>query len=389
MKRTIRLLFFCQALMNSTVVGQAAMSALIGYSLASDKSLATLPMAVQMVSTMLAVLPAGVLFARLGRKPVLVMGAFAGVCANLIFAAGVWQQSFLLYCLGAIPAGIGFGVAQQYRFAAAEVANPSYRPRAIALVMAGGVLAAAFGPEIVKHTKDSVGATLFLGTYLVIATLPLLCMALLTFTELPPPPPRRTSHTPIGTIVTRPGFFAAASAGMAAYGTMNLVMAVTPVEMMLCGFGVNDSSSIIQAHAIGMFLPGFLTGRLIVRYGVHRVILTGAALSAICAVIATTGGRGYAVFWVALVLLGVGWNFMFVGATTLLSVCHAPEDRVRTQAINDFLVFATIATTSLSSGMLHARGGWEVLNLSILPPLAIASLLVALHWRKARQTLDA
>ena len=190
MKRQVWLLFFCSALMHSSIVGQAVMAALIGHSLAEDKALSTLPVAIQMTATMAASIPAGIVFARLGRRAGFTLGAVAALVGSLTFAAGVWWGSLPIYCLGAVFAGLGFGVGQHYRFAAAEVATPGYRPRAISLVMAGGVLSAVLGPEIVKHTRDAVVPHLFLGTYLTLALLPLLCMALLSFARLPPPPPR-------------------------------------------------------------------------------------------------------------------------------------------------------------------------------------------------------
>lgn len=379
MRRQVWLLFLCQALMQAASVGQVAMAALIGFTLAEDKTLATLPIALQMTATMAASIPAGIVFARLGRRPGFLFGAAAGCLGCLVFALGVWHADFTLYCLGAIPTGLGFGIAQHYRFAAAEVATAGYRPRAIALVMTGGVLAAILGPEIVKRTSETLLPHLFLGTYLVLACLPVLCAVLLGFVRLPPPPTRREGGAPIREIVTRPGFVTAAVAGMAAYGTMNLVMTSTPVEMRLCGFGLAASATVIQAHAVAMFAPGFFTGRLIARFGAPRIIIIGAALSALC-VAGSLLGASLAHFTVALVALGVGWNFMFVGATTLLTASHAPEERVRAQAANDFLVFGTVACTAFASGAVHAGFGWAALNLFILPPLAVAAGLVL--WRR-------
>lgn len=384
MRRDVWLLFFCQALMNASVVGQVAMGALIGHSLADDKSLATLPMALQMAATMAASIPAGIVFARLGRKIGFVLGALAGIAGSLIFAAGVWQADFVLYCLGALPAGLGFGIAQHYRFAAAEVASPAYRPRAIALVMAGGILAAIFGPELVKHSRELLLPYLFLGTYLALACLPVVCLVLLSIVRLPPPPPRPKVATPLREIVSRPAFITAAVVGAVAYGTMNLLMTVTPIEMMLCGFGVGASTTVIQAHAVAMFAPGFVTGRLIARFGAPRVVAWGTALTAACVAVAFMGAS----FWhftVALVLLGVGWNFMFVGATNLLTESHRPEERMRAQAANDFIVFGTVTCTALASGAIHAGAGWVVLNLLVLPALAIALALMAWsRWRASR-----
>lgn len=383
MKRDVWLLFFCQALMNASVVGQVTMSALVGYSLAEDKSLATLPMAIQMLATMAASIPAGIVFGRLGRRAGFALGAVAAFIGSLVFAAGIWQADFWLYVAGALPAGLGMGIAQHYRFAAAEVASPAYRPRAIALVMAGGVLAAIFGPEMVKQTKDAVPPFLFLGTYLVFATLPIICGVLLTIVRLPPAPPRPKSPTPISEIIRRPAFLTAAITGAIAYGTMNLVMTSTPLEMMACGFAVAASATVIQAHAVAMFAPGFVTGRLIARYGVRRIIAVGAALNAGCVAVALMGSD----FWhfvVALVLLGLGWNFMFTGATTLLSEAHTGPERVRAQAANDFIVFGTTAFTALASGAAHAGFGWSVLNLSLLPALAVAMVLVLWPRREVR-----
>ncbi len=380
MKRNVWLLFFCQALMGASMIGQVAMSALIGHSLAEDKSLATLPMALQMLATMAASIPAGIIFARLGRKTGFVVGALAALAGSLIFAAGVWKGDFLIYCLGAIPGGIGFGISQHYRFAAAEVASPDYRPRAIALVMAGGIVSAVIGPELVKHTQDMILPFLFLGTYLLLALLPPICILLLAIVDLPPAPPRPAVATPLLEIMRRPAFISAAVAGMVAYGTMNLVMTSTPLEMMLCGFGVGASATVIQMHAVAMFAPGFFTGRLIARFGLLPVIVAGAVLTGGCAVVAVLG-RDFVHFAVALILLGIGWNFMFVGATQLLSTAHAPEERVRAQAANDVLVFGTVACTAFASGAVHASAGWALLNLTLIPALAIALLAVLRRGR--------
>lgn len=383
MKRDVWLLFFCQALSNAAVVGQVAMGALVGYALAEDKALATLPMALQMIGTMSASIPAGIVFARLGRRAGFMLGSMLTVLGCLIFAAGIWQADFWLYVSGALPAGLGMGIAQHYRFAAAEVATPAYRPRAISLVMAGGIGAAIFGPELVKHSRDLVEPYFFLGTYLIFAALPLVTLVLLTLVRLPPAPPRQKSPTPVIEIIRRPAFLSAAFTGAIAYGTMNLVMTSTPLEMMACGFAVAASATVIQAHAVAMFAPGFVTGRLIARFGVRRVIVAGAVLNALCVLVALLGVS----FWhftLALVLLGVGWNFMFTGATNLVAESYRPEERLRAQAANDFIVFGTVACTALASGAVHAGFGWGVLNLALLPALAIAVMLVLRPARAAK-----
>ena len=381
MRATVWRLFFCQALMNATMVGQAAMGAIIGHSLSSDAVLATLPMAVQMTAVMAASIPASIIFGRYGRRAGFTLGAIISIIGSVTFAGGVWMQDFLIYCTGSAFAGVGFGIAQHYRFAAAEAATPAYRPRAIALVMAGPVLSAAFGPELVKHTYQAFMPYMFLGTYLVLAILPVICLFLLTGLRLPAPPPRAAVSTPVGEIMRRPAFVTAVVAALVAYGTMNLAMTATPLEMLLCGFSVNASATVIQAHAIAMYAPGFFTGRLIMRFGVRSVIVAGAALTASSVGVALMGET----FWhfsIGLALLGVGWNFMFVGATSLLATSYAPHERVRAQAANDFIVFGTVACTAFLSGYVHARFGWNALNLTLIPPLVAALALIA--WQKSR-----
>jgi MFS family permease len=381
MKATVWRLFFCQALMNATMVGQVAMGAMIGHSLSGDQALATLPMAVQMTAVMLASIPASMIFWRYGRRAGFLLGAVLSLIGSLVFAAGVWFQDFWLYNLGAVFAGGGWGIGQHYRFAAAEAATPAWRPRAISLVMAGPILSAIFGPEIVKHSYDLFAPTLFLGTYLALALLPLVAMVLLSGLVLPPPPPKQAVSTPVGEIIRRPAFVAAAVAGLVAYGTMNLAMTATPLEMMLCGFSVGAAATVIQAHSLAMFAPGFVTGHLITRFGVMRIITVGAGLTAACVGVALMG-REFWHFVVALVLLGVGWNFMFVGATTLLATSYEPHERVRAQGANDFIVFGTVACTAFLSGFVHHRFGWDMLNLTLLPPLVAA--LALLFWQRAR-----
>jgi MFS family permease len=377
MKLDVMLLFFCQATMNASAVGQITMSALIGYSLAEDKALATLPLGLQWVATMAASIPAGIIFARLGRRAGFNLGALCMLIGTLVFALGIWRHDFWLYVAGGLPAGIGFGIAQHYRFAASEVATPAYRPRAIALVMAGGVISAIFGPELVKHTRDLVEPFWFLGTYLILAILPVICATLLAFVRLPPAPPRQASPTPVLEIIRRPAFLTAAITGAVAYGVMNLLMVATPLEMMSCGFALAASATVIQAHALAMFAPGFFTGRLITRFGVRRIIAVGALLNMACVLVAVMG-ISFGHFAVALALLGLGWNFMFTGATTLLAEAHSPAERVRAQAANDFIVFGTVACTALGSGWVHAAFGWTVQNLAVLPALVIALALVLL-----------
>src|SRR5579863_1567325 len=380
MNRNVWLLFFCLALMNSVTAGQTVMSALVGHALAVDKALNTLPMAIQMTATMAASIPAGIVFARLGRKPGFLLGCAGSLLGSLIFALGVWRGNFEIYCVGAAFAGLGFGISQHLRFAAAEVAASAARARAVSLVMAGGILAAIFGPEIVKRTNMLLPPMTFLATYLCLTILPVICALLLLFVRLPPATRRIAEPVPFRAIIARPSFLTAVASSMVGYGTMNLVMASTPLQMLFCGFGVNSSADVIRAHSIAMFLPGFFTGRLINRFGVHPIICVGAVLTALCVATNLSFPEVIPTFMVALVLLGVGWNFMFVGGTTLLATAHDPHERVLVQATNDFIVFGTVACTAFTSGAVEAIGGWEALNLMVLPPTLIAAALVIWHW---------
>jgi MFS family permease len=380
MNRNVWLLFCCQALMNTIMAGQTVMSALIGHALAIDKALNTLPMAIQMTATMAASIPAGIIFAKLGRKPGFWFGCATSLFGSLTFAFGVWHGNFQIYCLGSVFAGLGWGIAQHLRFAAAEVAATEARARAIALVMTGGVLAAIVGPEIVKRTNMLFPPLTFLGTYLCLTILPLISATLLLFIRLPPATRQVSDPVPIRAIIARPSFLTAVVASMVGYGTMNLVMASTPLQMLFCGFGVNASADVIRAHSLAMFLPGFVTGRLIHRFGVHPIICIGAVLTSLCVVTNLSFPPVIVTFMVALALLGVGWNFMFVGGTTLLASAHDPHERVRVQATNDFIVFGTVACTAFASGAVEATGGWAALNLVVVPPTLIAAGLVIWHW---------
>lgn len=378
MNRNVWLLFTCQAMVNAAGICQVAMSALIGYSLASDKALATLPYALQMIGTMAAAIPASLLFARLGRRVGFICGALSMMTGTLILLAGVWRADFVIYCLGALPLGVGFGIGQHYRFAASEVAAPAARARAIALVMAGGVVSAIFGPEIVKHTKEWMAPVLFSGTYVALLVLPLISLVLINVIDLPPAPKRTRKPVPLSALVARPAFVTAVIAGLVGYGTMNLIMTATPLQMMLCGFGVDQSTDVIRIHAICMFAPGFVTGRLIQRFGAHRIIMTGGAFCLACVAMSLTPALEIN-FMIALGLLGLGWNFMFVGATALLSSAHDPAERVRAQAANDFVVFTTVACASVTSGLLQHFAGWIVLNFVVVLPVLIAVGLVGWH----------
>jgi MFS family permease len=380
MNKNVWLLFACQALMNAVMSGQTIMASLVGYRLTGGSGLNTLPMAIQQIGVMCASIPAGFVFARWGRRAGFWMGAACAMCGSMTFAFGVWTDTFPLYVLAAFPAGMGHGISQHLRFAAAEVAAPESRPRAISLVLAGGVLAAIVGPEMVKRTHDLIPSHPFLATYLYLPILPLAMLALLSFASLPAAPARVSAPIPFREIIARPTFLAAVIASLVGYGSMNLVMASTPLQMMLCGFGVPATAEVIRAHSLAMFMPGFITGRLIQKFGVHRIIAIGGVLTLACVGVNVTLAPVFGTFFMALALLGVGWNFMFVGGTTLLTTAHDAAERVRVQGLHDFIVFASVAVTAVSSGAIQMKAGWEVLNLSVVVPVVFAMGIVGWHW---------
>jgi MFS family permease len=379
MNKNVWLLFACQALMNAVMSGQTVMASLVGYKL-SGTALNTLPMAIQMVSVMSASIVGGYAFPRFGRRGGFWLGCAIMMCGSLTFALGVYTGNFVIYCLGAIPAGLGFGISQHLRFAAAEVADQHAKARAISLVLAGGVLAAIVGPEMVKRTNALIPDYVFLATYLYLPVLPVITAILLTFVQVPPAQRKVGIPVPFRTIFARPDFITAVVSSLVGYGSMNLIMASTPLQMLLCGFGVAASADVIRAHSIAMFAPGFFSGRLIQKFGVHQIIMTGGLLTLGCVAVNVYEPPLFTTFMVALALLGVGWNFMFVGGTTLLTTAYAPEERVRVQATHDFIVFGSVAMTALTSGAVQATQGWNVLNLTVVPPVLIAFIVVGWHW---------
>jgi MFS family permease len=338
-----------------------------------------------MVAVMCASVIASHVFSRYGRKAGFWLGCIVSFCGSLVFAWGVYTGNFALYCLGAIPAGLGHGIGQHLRFAAAEVADSHARARAISLVLAGGVLAAIVGPEMVKRTHDLIPDHVFLATYLYLPILPLISATLLYFTALPPAPPRVLVRIPFRDIFARPNFVAAVCASLAGYASMNLLMVSTPLQMVMCGFGVAATADVIRSHSVAMFAPGFFTGRLIQKFGVHQIIGIGSLITLTCVGINLYFPPLWGVFMISLALLGLGWNFMFVGGTTMLTTAYTTQERVRVQATHDFIVFGSVAGTALTSGAIEAVWGWTALNLTVLPPVLIAMAVVAWHYLAKRQ----
>jgi predicted MFS family arabinose efflux permease len=370
---------------NSTVL--VATAGIVGTMLAPDKSLATLPISIYVLGMWMGTLPLGALARRLGRRNALQIGTVCGVLTGLICCVAVLQGSFLLFNVGAVFSGLYASAHQSYRFAAADTASEAFRPKAISWVLFGGVVAAVVGPQLVIATQDLWPPYLFAATYVGQSALALISAGVLMFTNIPKPPPRSAAGDgrPLGEIAKQPRFVVAVACGVAAYSTMNLLMTSAPLAMVMCNYSVTDATLGLQWHVLGMYAPSFATGALISRFGLERITGAGLALIIVAAVIGIAGISLWH-FWVALALLGVGWNFAFIGATTMVTHCHRPNERNKVQAFNDFLVFGSMAIGSFSSGALLVSFGWSMVNEVAFPVvLAATALLVWGALRGRRQ----
>lgn len=385
--RNVLLLACCQALLLTNGAGLIAMSALVGFSLTETKALATLGATTYVLGSALATMPASLWMARVGRRTGFMTGALVNVGGCGLAAFALWQPSFVLFCAATAVIGIYNAIGLQYRFAAAEIAAPADRAKAISLVLAGGIVGGFLGPETTRWGKD-LFATPFLGSFLLLAGWALVALALQSRVHVPPPTPEERSGggRPLGQIVRQPVFIVAALAGALSYGLMNLLMVATPLAMSFRSHAYAQAAIVIQWHVVGMFAPGFFTGDLIRRFGALTIIVAGVALMAGCVAVAIAGDT-VAHFLVALILVGVGWNFMYTGATTLLTEAYAPAEKARTQGANDLAIFTIMGVSSFASGALVSSVGWEKMNLGVLPVLAVALgavLWLALSRRAAR-----
>jgi len=389
-KRNVILLALCQGLGVSTFSIMIAIGPLIGYSLADNKALSTLPVTAVVTGTALATIPAAMLMGRFGRRPGFILGAMIGLLGSAVGALALIEPSFWLYCLATALVGMFSAFVQQYRHAAVDVSPVHFRPRAVSYVMAGGLLAGFLGPELAKHTEDMIPTALFLGCFVGTAGLSVVSALVLSFLDIPPLP-RQTKENrgrPMREIMKNPIFWVAAFSGMIGFGVMSLIMTATPLAMKLCGFEFDDSTTVIQWHVVGMYAPAFFTGHLIQKFGVLRIINVGGILNLICVAVALSGIE-FLNFWTALVLLGVGWNFMFVGGTTLLAECYTPEEAPRVQGMNDFLVFGMVAMSSLSAGQLLDQIGWDAVALTAAPLVSMAMLGAIWLSFSRRRMMDA
>jgi MFS family permease len=366
---------------NSTVV--YATGAIVGNTLAPSAALATLPISVFVVGMAVSTLPAGAIAQRFGRRAAFLAGTGCGVLVGLLCALAVILGSFWLFCAGTFFGGAYAAVVLSFRFAAADCVGPQQRPRALSLVMAGGVFAGVIGPQLVTFTMHLWMPYLFAATYLAQAGVALLSAAILAGVRLPRPTAAEVAGgRPLGLIARQPRFIAAVVCGVVSYLLMNFLMTAAPLAMHLCGLSQETANLGLQWHVIAMYAPSFFTGRLITRFGAPRVVTAGLALIAAAAAVGLLG-VDVAHFWLTLVLLGVGWNFGFVGASALVLECHRPEEKARVQSLNDFIVFGTMAFGSFLSGGLLTEYGWRAVLWLSYAPLGLA--VVALGWTLAQR----
>ena len=382
-RRNAMVLAVAQALAggNNTVIVSTA--SIAGAALAPDKGLATLPITCMVLGMWLGTLPVGILARHFGRRFALQTGSAFGILSGLISYSAVMHGNFWLLLVGTFCGGLYAAAHNSYRFAAADTASDAYRPKVVSWVLAGGVFAAIIGPQLVIHTRDLLSPYIFAASYLGQSACALLAALVLVFVKIPPLGKVRGEHVrPLLEIVRAPRFLVAVACGVAAYTMMNMVMTSAPLAMVGCGHSVTDATLGIQWHVLAMYAPSFVTGGLIARYGVERITGIGLGLIALTAVVGIAGIT-VAHFWSGLVLLGVGWNLAFIGATTMVTQCHRAEERNKVQAFNDFLIFGSMALGSFSSGQLLAQFGWSAVNAVIVPTIALAGALLAwLVWQE-------
>ncbi len=365
-----------QALAGANASVIFATGAIIGSTLAPDRAYATAPISMFVAGMAAGTLPVGWIARHHGRRASFMAGALCGVVTGLLAALALVLGSFPLYCFATFCGGLYGSVVQSFRFAAADGASAAFKPKALSWVMAGGIFAGVLGPQLVTWTMDWWQPYLFAASYLLQAGIAVITAVVLSGVDLPKPvKAEMAAGRPLLEIARQPRFVTAALSGVIAYMLMNLVMTSAPLAMRMCGLPLNTSNYAIQWHIVAMFGPSFFTGSLISRFGAQRIVAAGLICTALAA---ATGLSGITVwhFYATLVLLGVGWNFSFVGASALVLETHRPEERNKVQSFNDFLVFGTMACGSFLSGQVLANYGWSAINWIVFPPLALA--LVAL-----------
>ncbi len=387
-RRNVAVLALAQGLFISIQGMGAAATPLAGYALlgADEKWLATVPVFLMQLGIMVATIPASFLMAAIGRRGGFSIGALLGVVAGLIGCSALYSQSFPLLCFAALLQGMQAAFFWYFRMAAADATEPGNRAKAISLVMAGGVIAGLLGPQTAKWSVDWLAPVTFAGVYVAMAGFSIAVLALIQVLRIPglTTAERSAGGRPMRQIASQPAYRVALASSVFGYAVMTLTMSATPLAMLACGFHFVDSATVIQAHIVAMFLPSFFTGHLIARFGVLPMIVAGGLIE-LGGALTNLAGVELGNFMVANVLIGLGWNFAYVGGSTLLTTTYAPAERAKVQASHDFTVYAATASAAALSGVLQAKAGWTVINLAALPLMAVivsAGLWLMSHQRR-------
>jgi MFS family permease len=386
-RRNVLVLVAAQAVLGAQLPMLFTIAGLAGSSLAPNVCWATLPITMMVIGSMLTATPLSMLMQRFGRRVGFFCGAAGGAAGAAIGAWGLSSGSFLIFCIGALLSGIYMSANGFYRFAAADTASEGFRPKAISWVMAGGLLSAVVGPQLVKVTSDAMAVT-FLGSYLAVILLNLVGSLLFLALDIPKPKPP-TEGSPLGRsraeLLRTPTILVAMICATVTYALMNLVMTSSPLAVVGCGFTTGNAADVVTAHVLAMYAPSFFTGHLIARFGCERIIALGLTILAGAGAVAMAGVE-LENFFLALILLGLGWNFGFIGATTMLTAAQRPEERGRLQGLNDLVVFGGVTLASFSSGGLmncaggSVQAGWQMVNLAMLPFLVLAGGALIWLW---------
>ncbi len=392
-RRNVLVLVAAQAILGAQLPMIFTIAGLAGSSLAPNICWATLPVTMMVVGSMLTATPISALMQRYGRRAGFFFGAAGGAAGAVIGAWGLATSSFLLFNIGALLSGIYMSANGFYRFAAVDTASEAFRPKAISWVMAGGLLSAVVGPQLVKVTADAMAVT-FLGSYLAVIALNIFGSFLFLALDIPKPKPA-AQGSPLGRsrgeLIRNPTILVAMICATVSYALMNLVMTSSPLAVVGCGFDKGDAADVVTAHVLAMYAPSFFTGHLIARFGTERIIALGLTILAAAGAVAMAGVQ-LENFFIALMLLGLGWNFGFIGATTMLTTAQRPEERGRLQGLNDLVVFGGVTLASFSSGGLmncsggSVQAGWQMVNLAMLPFLILAGGALIWLWLRPQES---
>jgi len=383
MPASVYLLALCQALMMTNTILMVAVASLVGLALADDKSLATLPLSAQFLALMATSIPASFLMKRWGRKAGFYLASVIGLCGGLIAMWSILNASFWGFTLGTALVGVFNGFGGYFRFAAVDIAPASIKSKAISYVMVGGVIAAFIGPNLAKLGQPLFPETDYAGAYLLAALIYVVVMVVLFFIKLPAPEEQQVNETSrsVLQLFKQPKFLVAVICCTFGYSVMTLVMTATPLAMKHHEHDFSTTAFVIQWHVLAMFAPSFFTGSLIKRFGVLNILLAGVILG-LLSISTNLLGTSTWHFWMGLVFLGLSWNFLFIGGTSLLTDAYLPAEKAKAQATNDFIMFSTVAAASLFAGFLQHHFGWQMVNLGVLP--AITIMLISVLWLKLK-----